>query len=431
MLDLATLGFVGLGVIVFCTLCATLIPRPTLLVGLILLRVGANLGTSSAGGELLPSSAIAGLVAVVAIIAAIVPARGVLSARLTTGSLLVVAAVGMWSLVTVYHFGPKFDYANEFVRVASLVAMMVLAYRIGQEPGADLPKCINWLVGLPAILTIAGYAVAWEPALNTTGRATGTFSHANQAAAYFAVGVVLCIWAYGQSRKRQSLVVALCGLVALLVTQSLGALAAVAVGASVLYALNSIITPFRRFLLIFGGLCVALALFLTIGASGRLAEFEGADYGDRESDNSLDWRFANWQALVAIWWARSPVFGLGFGSTSDEVQPFGTAAHSIAVQQLVETGIAGVIVAAVLVTMLLSAIHSRSRDFPATAAALAAVCAVVVTHGLAGNWLGYTAGQYLALFGVGAMLGRTAPNLGRDLRHHFRAQEQSTRMETR
>lgn len=381
-----------------------LVPRPVLLVLLILVRSITDVGASN-GLTLFPNTAINGAIAVTAILASLLPANARPAPRLASAAALTVAGLIFWTMIAISYFGFSFSYAGECLRVISVVSVLAMAYRIASDVNVDLPRCLNWVVGLPAVVLILGYLADFAPMLNPAGRATGTFGHANQAAAYFAVGAVACIWGFWRSSRRISLVVAIAALIALLLTQSLGGLAAIAGGAIVIFALNAKLPMGRRVLLIAGGLALVLILFLVVGASERLTELENVDYSDAESDNSLDWRFANWQALIPIWLERAPLLGLGFGSTRFDIRPFGQAPHSVPVQVLIETGAVGALIVVIAVAALARAIRRRSGTYPDTAAGLAGVCAVIAIHGLASNWLSYAAALYLAVFVVGIMLG--------------------------
>lgn len=388
-------------------ICITILPRTILFTLLILLRSVSDVGSSSAGGELLPSTAINSFVTISVIIAALAPSATQVSARARNVAIVVLSAVGFWMLITIYNFGYRFEYAYEFVRMTSLVAVFVLAYRIGVERGGlEVPRLLNWMVGIPSTILIVGYIADIAPTLNTTGRGVGTFSQANAAAAFFAVGVISCIWGYWMTKKKSSLAVATSALVALLFTQSLGALVGVGFGAVILFALNSRLSVSRRLILIFFGLAAGLLLFISIGASSRLESFQTINYNDdAEDSNSLDWRFTNWRLLLPIWWVRAPLQGLGWASTRYEVQPLGELPHSIVVQILVEVGLIGFLLVATLVAVLVKSIQRRFPQNPATGAALAAVSATVFIHGVAANWLNYSVAPYLALFALGAMLG--------------------------
>lgn len=393
---------------IFGVACVALLPRSILLVLLIILRSVADIGSFSATGSLLPGSSISAVVALVVICALVIPAPSRLSPRVCGCAVLVMAILSSWTFITIYTFGIEYEFLGEYLRSASFVATLILAYRVGMDSGAKAMFWTNLAVGIPAVILIVGYMVGWSATLIEGGRATGTFSHPNSAGAFFAVGVIACIWGYSKSRRRLSLVVALTGLIALLLTQSLGAIFALGVGAVVLYALNARMALGRRIALILAGLGIVLSLFYLMGVSGRLTEFQGFDYGAAAGDNSLDWRFANWQLLMPVWWDGSPLIGFGWGSTRYEIQPLGTFPHNIFVQLLVELGIVGLSLGVLLVVAFLRAVRRRYRTDPETASALAAIVAIIAVHGLVANWLNYSAAQYLAVFAVGVMLGQSS-----------------------
>lgn len=387
------------------TLSVLLLPRILLLVLLIVVRSVADVGSYNPNGSLLPGSAISASVGLAAIFALLIPTGNRASRRATLGASLVATMVTFWTVITIVNFGYKFEYVGEIIRTTSLVAVLILAYRAGATDGRNAKRSFNWAVGLPALVVIVGYITNWAPSLIDTGRAAGTFSHPNAAAAFFTVGVIACLWSYRQLRSKISLCMALAGLVALLLTQSLGAIAALGIGGVVFFALNAKLSPWRRIGIILLGLSLFLTLFVLLGASGRLSEFQSLSYSGASDENSLDWRFANWQLLIPIWWKSAPLLGLGWASTRYEVQPMGTYPHSIVVQLLVEMGILGSTLVLVLTVVLGISIKRRYGRNPDTAAALAAIGVCIFVHGIESNWLNYSVAQYLALYVIGIMLG--------------------------
>jgi O-antigen ligase len=386
-----------------------------LLILLILIRTISELGISSNAGALFPVGAISAVVALAAIAAAIVtsdsgtdqPHRELVKVH---GAGIALGAISFWTIVAFFHFGFTSDLANEFGRMIALVAIYVLAYRLGAVSGAELPKWLNWVVGIPAFLLIAGYAAQWSPMV-AAGRAAGTFAHPNAAGAFLAVGTIACMWGYMQAKNSLSLVVALASMTALLLTRSLGAIAGLAVGAVVFLALNQRISNLRRVFLILSSLAVGVILASWTGVSERFREFENFRYRDNivGGTDSLNWRFENWRQLIDIWSIEGPTFGLGLGSTRFEVIPLGTVPHNIFIQLLVETGIVGSLLACLLAIVFVRSLYRRHHEYPQTTAAMAGIGAVFLIHGSVGNWLTYVPAQYIALLSLGAMLGSTAP----------------------
>lgn len=386
-----------------------------LLLLLILTRTVSELGISSNAGGLLPVGAISAVVALAAIAAAIVtsdsgtgePHRRLVKVQ---GAGIALGAISFWTIVAFFHFGFTSDLANEFGRMTALVAVLVLAYRLGATSGSELPKWLNWVVGIPAFLLIAGYATQWSPTV-VAGRAAGTFAHPNAAGAFFAVGTIACMWGYMRAKTTLSLVVALSSMTALLLTKSLGAIAGLAVGSVVFLALNRRISNLRRAFLILSSLATGVVLASWTGVSERFREFENFRYRDNivGGTDSLNWRFENWRQLIEIWSVDGPTFGLGLGSTRFEVTPLGTVPHNVFIQLLVETGITGTLLACLLAIVFARSLYRRHHEHPQTTAAMAGISAVFLVHGSVGNWLTYVPAQYIALFSLGAMLGSTAP----------------------
>lgn len=399
--------------------CVVLLPRSALVVVLILIRTVADIGGEfSATGPLLPGTAINALVALAAICAVFVPAGGSVSPNARAAIFIVVAAITLWALIAVLHFGLRGDFFGEFFRIASLVAVLILAYRIGTNDETNVPRCLNWVVGPPALILIVGYIIGWGPTiLEPAHRAAGTFSHPNSAAAFFAVGSIACIWGYGRSRTKSSLGVAIMAVIALLLTQSLGGVAAFGLGAVTFFVLNARLSLARRVLVLTTALGVGAALFVFVGPYGRLSEIEGFSYGDAADSNSADWRIVNWQSLIPIWWDEAPFLGFGLGSTRYEIQPLGTYPHSIFVQILVEMGLVGALVTMAIAARFVAVVRGRRQTDPAIAAALAAITITIAVHGIAANWLNYSPAQYLAVFIIGAMLGRTKSETSSGRKH--------------
>ena len=391
-----------------------MIRTSTLLVSLILVRTLSELGGGSTAGPLLPLKAISAAAASAIILLTILnydrhfkPSR----VRLP-GAGIAAGAVTFWILVGFYRFGFDLEFFGELVRTIALIAIFVLSYQLGVESGSRLPRWLNWVVGLPAALLILGFIMRWEPTLSGATRAAGSFVHPNSAAAFFAVGTIACMWGYMQSRNRFSLAVMFASFIALLLTRSLGGLAALASGAFVFLALNLRLAASRRLLLILLSAGLGFTLVRATGVLERLSEFQNFRYRGNilGGTDSLNWRLVNWRQLLDIWADESPLFGFGWGSTRFEVLPLGSLPHNIYIQLLVETGAIGILLACAIFVAFIRSIIRRFKHSPQTAAALAAIGSVVLTHGLAANWLSYVPAQYLMLFAVGVIPGHTRPD---------------------
>jgi O-antigen ligase len=383
----------------------------SLLVVLIFIRSFAEVGHSSASGEAIPhSTEIAALLALIVGFMTIMPMAGRLSPLATRAVSIGVLIVILWTGVSFQNFGFDFAYLKEASRILAAIAVFVLAYRLGVEHGlAKLPGALKVLVGVPALALIVGYLLGWHPMLNTTGRATGTFYHANAAGAYMAVGAVACLWAYQESRKKSALYVTIAAVVALLLTQSLSSTAGAVFGILVFLLLNSRISTGRRVGLGIAAATLGGLLFLYIGPSSRLGELSDAQYNDADIDNSVDWRFANWKALISIWRDTAFLDGKGWASTFSEIQPLGRSPHSAYIQVLVETGLVGASLGILLLAAVANAVRRRFAANPAVGVALSAILITILVTASSSNWLNYSAPQYLSLLGIGVLMGATSP----------------------
>lgn len=400
-----------IGVAVGITGCMMALDSVSILVVLILARSFIEVGDSSAsGGVISHSTEIAALLALILMCMTVLPMAGRLSPLATRAVSVGVLIVILWTGVSFHNFGFDFAYLKEASRILAAIAVFVLAYRLGVEHGlAKLPRLLNVLVGVPALALIAGYLLQWHPMLNTTGRATGTFFHANAAGAYLAVGAIACLWAYQGSRKKSALYVSITAVVALLLTQSLGSTLGAVFGIFVFLLFNTRISMSRRIGLgvaaaIFGGL-----LFFYVGPSSRLGEITEARYDNAAVENSVDWRFANWEALISIWRDTAFLSGSGWASTYTEIQPLGRSPHSAYVQVLVETGLVGASIGILLLAAVANAVRRRFAVNPAVGVALSAILVTILVNALSSNWMNYSAAQYLALFGMGVLMGATSP----------------------
>lgn len=387
--------------------------KSSLLILLIIIRTLSELGSGSGSGPLFPLKEVsAGVASAIIIIAFINYEKHFNTSRIKLPGVGITAgALAFWALVGFSKFGFELDFLFELLRTLALIAIFVLSYQLGTESGSQLPRWLDWLVGIPAIALILGFVLGWEPTLSAGGRATGPFVHPNSAAAFFAVGTIGCMWGYMQSRRRSSFFVMSLAFVALLLTKSLGGIVGISVGALVLLALNVRLAASRRIILIAVSSASGFFLAQITGALGRLTEFQNFRYRGNiiGGTDSLNWRLVNWLQLVELWADDSPLFGFGWGSTRLEVLPLGSLPHSIYIQLLVETGIVGLLFVSAIFLSFIRSVFRRFKRYPQTAAALAAIGSTVLAHGLVANWLSYVPAQYLALFTLGVMLGYTRP----------------------
>jgi O-antigen ligase len=349
----------------------------------------------------------------------VLPQRQRVSVRLVAAVIFSVLAIAIWMLVAWTHFGVGLGSIREALRLASYLAVLVIAYRAAQAKPESLTAFLGMVAIIPAVVLIVGYVASWQPTLNVAGRAVGSFSHANAAASYFGITTIASIAQFWRTRRRLMIVSGALSGVALVLTQSLGNIIGVALGVALLILLNSQFSLARRLLLITLAAAAALTLFFTLGASNRLTELDGTNFDSAlasgVSGNSLEWRVINWQLLLDLWWDKSPLVGFGLGSTSTAIMPLGAPPHSLPVQILVETGLIGFTAAVGLLAVLFAALRRRATEHRVEVALVGALVAFILLSGSTSNLIGYTAAGYVVFLIIGSILGasravKSSPN---------------------
>jgi O-antigen ligase len=398
----AVVGFVALSALV-------IVPPSITLVGLILARTLSDLGASS-GGSLLPSSIISGAISVALIsLACIICAQrlGAPSPHVLLFVVVSVFALSFWTLIGIGHFGVSSALILDTVRFASYVAAAVAAYSVSSRENDVLPNSMLVLTMVPASLLIISFLANWGPAVNGAGRAVGTFSHANSAAAYLAIAGIASFGLFFHRRRKLLLISAGLAVLALGLTQSLGGLLGFGLGALVVIVTESSLTRARRIAIVLLASVVAVVAFVVSPASARLSELDGIDPGralaSGVSANSLEWRFINWQALLDVWWSEAPWTGFGIGATGSYVMPLGAPPHSVFVEVVVETGILGAGLSIFALVYVMRKMRRISSE-PHRAIAMG-ILTFILVNGAESNLLGYTAAALLGLTVIGVILG--------------------------
>lgn len=386
------------------------VPPTISLTALIAARTLTDIGASSTG-SLLPSATLSGLISAAIITFAFFTAiRNVrflsaASACLLAGSIFVLLT---WTLIGIYNFGLQSALVLVSLQYASYLAIFTASALVFRGRINDLTIPIAIVTFIPALLLIVTFTAGWTPTINGTGRAVGSFSHANSAAAFFAAATLAALGLYFYNRAKILLLAALAGISALLLTQSLGALIGLAIGLIVLIVSNSQLSITRRVLILVFFATLATFFFFSSAASQRLSELENLN-PDRAlstgvSGNSVEWRFINWQLLLELWGSDAPILGFGIGATRSFVAPLGAPPHSLFIEWLVEFGILGATVIALSAFIFIRTVRRiRSRNLRAAAWSLAAL---FVANGTASNLLGYSAAMFLFMFAAGALLAR-------------------------
>lgn len=297
---------------------------------------------------------------------------------------------------------------GEALRLFAVVAAGAAAARVRFEDRTRLRRWLLVAVLLPALFMIASLALQLPGTVQSeSGRVIGSFSHPNPAGAFFAIGV---LFAGTELMRRRTILAGLTGLsalVAIVVTQNLGALAALLAGAVALRLSSAGVSVGRRAAELLG-LLVAAALSLLIPQiGGRMGEFQDLDLAARgvsaDSGNSLEWRFINWRLLLEEWQQR-PWLGSGLSSTDGPIQPLQAPPHSAPVQLLVETGVLGWAAAtAGLIALLIIAWRRRTPADHGPSLVVALLVTVIVV-GSVDNMLNHAAALCLAAVITGSML---------------------------
>jgi O-antigen ligase len=255
----------------------------------------------------------------------------------------------LWTAIAVNTDGASTETLREGVREASVVALAVIIYNGRGAVTVVLATRLVQLVGFAPAL-IALYQLASHTGRDIAGelRSYGTFAHPDSAAMFFAIAATVSLWRYlDDGRHRLDALLTTVFAVALLATFSLDGLATLV---AMLVAYGALIRGSFRAKLIpcaVAGL-VTVAFFATpLGAKRFTSESSTrvgtAEHG--EANSSLAWRLDKWKTLIPEW-KRSPLVGLGLGTTITGArlpgnQFAGEAPHNEYLRYLVETGVVG------------------------------------------------------------------------------------------
>ncbi|MDF9278732.1 O-antigen ligase family protein [Arthrobacter sp. EH-1B-1] len=381
-----------------------IIPRSTIVVCIVGARSFTDIGAASAG-SLLPSSLLSLGLGVLAIIAALLPTEP----RLYKGDVARVWLLGAGVLASTaifcLRFGISAEAVEEPVRVASIIAIYVLARR---EAEASPDRSITQLVyvGLPAALILCLGFASQNPILMSSGaRAAGSFSHPNAAAAFLSIAAVIAIGAGWSSGRRKWQIVGIIAALGTLFTLSLGGMLGLVSGLLTFVLMNAKFSLSKKLAVVLG---FTGAVYFAISRSAlidRLDEIRGIDIegalSSGNSSNSLEWRFINWSEYLEIW-REQPFFGFGIGSSYGEVMPLGGPPHSLFVQFLFEFGIIGAVMIAIMFAAWLRTLTSQRRKDWRAVVMLSCVTLAVI-NGSESNLFGYTSAMYLLAFAVGVL----------------------------
>jgi O-antigen ligase len=366
--------------------------------------LGANL-------PMFPNGIINGAIGLAGLSFALIPSRSRTGRLLKwfavaiTCILIGVTAVGLW------RFGFAGGAISEALRLLSVVAILIVAAR--QQPLSDerLGRLLALSILPASALLIVGDILKMPQMESANGRAAGSFSHPNSAAAFMSVAILASLGIWLWNRSKIMLVTASLALVALFLTESLGALIGLCLGALVIIVCSAREVGGRA-LLIFGLLTIAGYFILGYTRlTARIAEFTSfhlpAASGGADA-NSLEWRLLNWRYLI-VEWKKSPWLGYGLGSTTTEVRPLGAPPHSLPMQLLLETGVIGCLLVLILFVGGVYLLLKRRREGRREVSILLGLLTFAIVNGAESNLLAYTAALYLAALVSGALVARTGP----------------------
>lgn len=257
--------------------------------------------------------------------------------------ILLVMAVGFWTLVGILQFGQDQSLTREAVRSLSIVAVGLIAANSDRSiTPRRMADIVIVAALLPAVIVIYEGAGNWQ-AVVAGFRPRGPLSHPNAAALLFSIAIPLAAWrwAYDGGGRRYLLAAAILT-VAIVVTRSMGGLAQAVV---TLFVASLLLPDQAKVRMALGlGAAIIVVLFVAdpLGIS-RVSELESVSLSGGEldrHDNSFEWRLVNWAALLEEW-REEPWLGRGLGTTSSLIMPLGHPPHSDPVRFLVEGGVTG------------------------------------------------------------------------------------------
>jgi O-antigen ligase len=395
----------GLAFVVLAVLPA--VPLPIALVGLVALRTFTDLGAPTSG-SVLPSSTLSAAIGGALVLLALLSSRGAPPLPRTVRRIAWAFGilVLIWTIVGLIQFGGDGRMLQESLRLVSVLAALLCMVRVMQSRTSRLSRTWPVVIVVPSALALLLLYAIHSPLADVAGRAAGTFSHSNAAAAFFAAGTLVLGGEYFRRRSPLLLVAGIGSAVALLATQSIGSTFGLIAGALVMALFRPGV---RLSVRIFGAVLTlgAAALAVTLSPAGdRVQEFSQYDpsaaLATGTSSDSLEWRLINWSDLLAIW-QQSPIFGYGVGSTASQVQPLNAPPHSMPIQLLVELGLLGTLFAVILLVYAIRRVLAAGVATYEARLMLGLVVFGVVT-GSESNLMDYTSADYLLALAAGSLI---------------------------
>lgn len=362
-------------------------------------RTMSDIGAGGSSGSLLPSSILAIAISGLALALTLL-AKGTEHGRISSTLIPAAFVIVLFTLPGLAEYGVDTGMLSEVIRLLPIVTLFAVAaitpITIDQVQRLFLICCLP-----PVVIGLAGSLAQTSWAVSGGGRAVGTFSHANTGGAFFAVTVIIGVVLWTYHRWTSVAVTTVLALLAVLSTQSLGALIGLAFGLGVFALYHRRVSLTTRIIGLAGMTGLGILALSRTSAFGRLSEFRDFSLDEAAvsttSSDSLSWRIINWRELLGHW-TESPIWGHGLGSTVN-IRPLGAPPHSLPVQVLVETGVIGFAILIVLIVRAISLGHRLTRMGSLFGPLTLALLGFIVANGSESNLLGYAATDFLlALF---------------------------------
>jgi O-antigen ligase len=330
--------------------------------------------------------------------------RGVLVTIVLSLLLLFWAGIGWATAASEYDL----DVTRELVRSISVIFVALLVVNASDGRAIQrLPGVVVVTALVPALVAL--WQLSQGLGFEGSARVYGTLPHPNSAGGLFAVGLAVALWKFLEDRggRRYLVAAALFGL-ALLGTQSMGAIGQAVVSVLVFAFLAYRRTP-KMAALMLAGVILAAAFAVSPLGSGRVESLRGTGSLRAATDpgaipsNSLEWRLNHWARQVETW-EQKPVFGWGLAATSSFRLRDGFQTHSDPIRVLVETGAVGLFVFSAAFLLLLIRLHAAAGAECRRAPLPLAVLAILA--GLAANsFANHVSEQTPLLYAVAVLVG--------------------------
>ncbi len=325
----------------------------------------------------------------------------------------VVALLFVASATVAYaHVGFDKDVTKELIRNISILAVALVALNASNpRVSARIPTAVVLASLAPALIAL--YQLATGVGYEGSRRVYATLSHPNSAGALFAVAFSVALWKYLEDgRSGPYLLAAVALALALLATQSFGALGQVVISVLVFAFIVYRRTPKMAVLV---GAAVLLVFVFATSSLGRqrVEQIRATRSVALAADpntvplNSLEWRLGHWVKEFHQW-EQQPLLGWGLGATLSFRMVDGFVAHDDLIRLLVEAGVIGFAVFGwafirLFVRLNEAAKADRSSSF---AAASIAILAGLFVNSLANDVSLQTVVMYAAAAVVGCALTR-------------------------